>query len=99
MFIEGVDVPLVRFLAAVRIDPPFLEATGEVLDRTIILTNPWPASISGSVSIVEPGGYVQGPKDRSWRIVPRSSPFSIPPGKTAQIPFTVSFSPTEEAGW
>ncbi len=98
VFIEGVDVPLVRFLSSVRIEPPFLDATGEVLERSIILSNPWPAGITGTVSIVEPGGYTKGPKDRSWRIVPRSSPFNIPPGKSATIPFTVAFSPTEEAG-
>lgn len=98
VFIEGVDVPLVRFLSSVRIEPPFLDATGEVLERSIVLSNPWPAGITGTVSIVEPGGYTKGPKDRSWRIVPRSSPFNIPPGKSATIPFTVAFSPTEEAG-
>ena len=98
IFIEGIDVPLVRFLSTVRVEPPFLDATGEVLERSIILTNPWPASITGTVSIVEPGGYGRGPKDRSWRITPRSSPFNIPPGRSATIPFTCAFSPTEEAG-
>lgn len=99
VFIEGIDVPLVRFLSSVRIEPPFLDASGDILERTIILTNPWPASITGSVSIVEPGGYGKGPKDRSWRITPRSTPFNIPPGKSATVPFTISFSPTEEAGY
>jgi hypothetical protein len=99
VFIEGIDVPLVRFLSNVQVEPSFLDATGEVLERSITLSNPWPASITGSVSIVEPGGYGRGPKDRSWRIVPRSSPFNIPPGKSATIPFTVAFSSTEEAGF
>jgi hypothetical protein len=98
VFIEGVDVELLRFLSNVVVDPPSLDAALTTQDASILLTNPWQGSITGSVTILEPGGMQSGEKDRRWRIAPRTSAFSISPGGSARLPVSVGFSSHEEAG-
>lgn len=98
VFIEGVDVNLVRCLAGIIIDPAGLESGGEQQDRAIVISNPWPVVLTGRVSILEPGGFGTGQRDRAWRISPRTLRFQIPPGRTDRLPFSVGFSAGEEAG-
>ncbi|MEM1330871.1 MAG: hypothetical protein AAGG07_09945 [Planctomycetota bacterium] len=100
VFIEGVDTELVRFIASLAVDPPFLPASVDEHQRMILLTNPWDVPATGQVVIVDPGGRRRPglPPDRSWTVGPRMSPFSIPPGGTARLPITVSFNPAQEAG-
>lgn len=98
VFIEGIDVPLVRCLASVAIDPPTLESGGEQQELSLVISNPWPVTLSGRFALLEPGGFETGQKDRSWRISPRGGSFSIQPGRTERVPISVSFSPSEEAG-
>ncbi len=98
VFIEGVDVELLRFLAGVIVDPPSLDAAQTTQDANIRLENPWQSTITGTVTILEPGGMQSGVRDRSWRIAPRTSAFSIPPGESLALPVSVGFSSNEEAG-
>ncbi len=98
VFLEGVDVPLVRFAASFGVEPPHLESSSEQHEREMVLTNPWDVTISGQVTILEPGGFESGQKDRTWRISPRSQRFAVAPGKTERIPFKIAFSPVEEVG-
>ncbi|HEX8875688.1 MAG TPA: hypothetical protein VF777_03005 [Phycisphaerales bacterium] len=99
LFIEGVDAELLRFGAAVQIDPPLLSMTVPESQHRLRLTNPWPTTISGRLVLVEPGGGTAGgPRDRSWRIAPRLFPFALAAGETAEFPFTISFGPSEEIG-
>lgn len=100
VFVEGVDTELVRFLAEFTIDPSFLDSKGDRQTCNIVLTNPWAMPISGTVTIVEPGGFesAQTQRDRNWKISPRVVPFSLPAGATQKFPFAVAFSPVEEAG-
>jgi hypothetical protein len=100
VFVEGVDVELCRFLSLFRLDNPFLESTNNQHERSLIIENPWPVSISGKVTILEPGGFdvVKGQRDRNWRIAPRAIPFAVDPRGSVSEPFAVAFSPTEEQG-
>ena len=98
VFIEGIDVDLVRCLASLAIDPPTLESGGDQQDLAMVVTNPWPVTLSGRFAILEPGGLETGRKDRSWRISPRGGSFSVQPGRTERVPISVAFSPGEDAG-
>jgi hypothetical protein len=37
-------------------------------------------------------------RDRTWRVSPRVIPFSIPPGQSAQLPFSIAFTPSTDVG-
>jgi hypothetical protein len=100
IFVEGVEVELALFAASFAVEPARLPPTAAEHEVAVLLSNPWPTPIEGRLTILEPGGLSQsGPaRDRSWRIAPRSAPFSIAPGATARIPLTVAFSAVEESG-
>lgn len=98
IFIRGIDVALAKFFAGVSITPQLLDAAAELGEHTITITNPWPQSISGKLSILEPGGFDSAERDRSWRINPRTVSFALPAGATREFPFTVAFRPSEESG-
>lgn len=100
VFIEGIDVELVRMIASVRLTPDFLPATTQRKDLTVEFFNPWPTAISGELTIIEPigGGVSADGLDRSWKIVPRVMRFAVKPGETASLPVSVAFGGLEEAG-
>lgn len=100
VYIEGVDIELVRFIAGFRIDPAFIVSTDQVQEHSLVLSNPWSVAAEGQITIVQPGGFdpAQGVRDRRWTITPRSFRFSIAPGQTQKFPFGVSFSPSEDSG-
>lgn len=100
VFIEGIDVDLVRFVTSFRLDPPVLETTSRVREHKILFDNPWPTTLSGRYVIIEPGGLdpETGQRDRTWRIAPRSAPFQVPAGASASLPITVAYGAPEEAG-
>jgi hypothetical protein len=98
IFLENVDVPLLRFISSLAIDPPYLESSNDQHERDLIITNPWPTGISGRVSVLEPGGFDTGQKDRTWRISPRAARFNVPAGGVERIPLKIAFSPMEEVG-
>jgi len=100
VFVENVDINLVRFISDFRVSPAFVKSSSEDQENALVLTNPWPMLIEGRATIVQPGGFdaAQGVRDRRWTLQPRSFQFSIPPGQTQMLPFNVSFTPAEEAG-
>lgn len=89
VFVEGVNVPLLLFRAAFRIEPDFLPAQATLHAAELELTNPWPVAIAGRLRVVEP---------QDWRIEPRVAPFEIPAGATRRIPVDIAFGVGEEAG-
>lgn len=97
LFIEGVDIELARLLAAVSIDPAFLENNHEDNERAIVITNPWNVGITGRVTVLEPGGFSGDKRDRSWRVSPRTQTFAAGPLQAVRVPITVGFSLGEEA--
>lgn len=99
VFINGINVQIARFIASVRVDPPFAQADSEPHQHELILTNPWPVNIQGQIAIVRPGGIrADGSRDRGWEIAPRIASYSIAPSQQARIPFTTSFGSIVEAG-
>ncbi|MBL8746738.1 MAG: hypothetical protein JNK58_10330 [Phycisphaerae bacterium] len=87
--VTGVDVPLARFRAAVRVDPPFLAARAERHEVEVVIENPWPVGITGRLRLAEPV---------EWTISPRVIPFVLSPGETARVRVEIAFAPGQEAG-
>jgi hypothetical protein len=100
IFVEGVDVDLAVFAASFRLDPPFAASSTDEHEVAMVLSNPWRGRIEGRITVLEPGGLSSdaGGRDRSWRITPRTSTFSIGPSETGRIPLLIAFSAVEEAG-
>ncbi|TVQ32642.1 MAG: hypothetical protein EA376_04570 [Phycisphaeraceae bacterium] len=89
VIIEGVDVHLAQFRAGFHVEPPFVHSSARKHDLELVIQNPWPGGLSGTLRIVEP---------EHWRISPRVHNFNINPGETLRLPFETSFSVGEEAG-
>ncbi|MBU6413118.1 MAG: hypothetical protein KGS45_06565 [Planctomycetes bacterium] len=100
LFIEGIDLDLVRFISSVRIDPRELTSSGRANQHAIRFENPWRGGLSAKVTIVQPGAArtLGGALDRSWTITPRISQVTVPASSPASIPFTIGFGSGEEAG-
>ncbi|MDX2016820.1 MAG: hypothetical protein SFY95_04160, partial [Planctomycetota bacterium] len=100
VFVEGIDVELVRFRTMLRLDPDRMDAVNREHEHELVIGNPWPTTISGRLTIVEPGGFDGrgGVRDRNWRITPRVLEFSVAPGQTTRLPVKVAFGPGEETG-
>jgi hypothetical protein len=98
VFLEGLDVGLAQFVSTVEITPTLLDAAQDVGEHEIVLRNPWKNSITGKVSVLEPGGFANGPIDRSWRISPRAHNFTLAAGQEVRLPMQVSFRLNQEAG-
>lgn len=94
-FVEGADTELVRFLSALRVSPGFVPAVAAVHEHELVLFNPWPVNVSGQIQLSPPESLAR----RAWRFSPTAPiPFAIAPGQTARLPFSFSFSASEEAG-
>jgi hypothetical protein len=98
VFVEGVDVNVVALAASFRVEPPFIPATNESHDRTLVLRNPFRTTIDIRYYIAKPGSDDEGRPDRSWSVSPRMGTIQIPPGVEGRIPITVVPSPVEESG-
>ncbi len=91
IFIEGVDAHLVRMIAVAR-----LESNTNEQERFILVENPWPRAVAGSLTIVEPGLDGNGIRDRSWRISPRLSRFMLQTDESTRLPVRFAFNPAQE---
>jgi hypothetical protein len=100
LFIEGIDLDLVRFISSVRVEPRELTSSGRAAEHAIRFDNPWRGGLSAKVTIVQPGAArtLGGALDRSWSITPRNSQVTVPASSPARIPFSIGFGSGEEAG-
>ncbi len=89
VFIEGIDVPLALFRGSFLVAPGRVEAEASLHSVELVLHNPWPVTISGTLRITDPKG---------WKIEPRVIAFDIPAGAERRIPAELSFGLGEEAG-
>jgi hypothetical protein len=96
--IEGIDLELVRLLSAVRVEPTQLESDNQDREGAVVIENPWSVGMTGQVTVLEPGGFEAGQRDRSWRISPRTQRFSAEAGELARVPLTIGLSPSVETG-
>jgi hypothetical protein len=90
VFIENVDINLALFRARFGLHPEFIQSTYDEHYHHLELENPWPVTISGELLIVEP---------TNWDFSPRHHIFSIPPGQRIRLPLSLTFPPSELAGW
>lgn len=89
VFIEGIDANLARFRAGIRVEPSFIPARAQKHDLSIVISNPWPVSVTGRLRIADPA---------DWDISPRVASFTISGGGQQRVPLTVAFGLGEEAG-
>jgi len=89
MFIDGADIRLAIFRAGAKLDNDFVEAAAVQDPHNLILYNPWPTTIDGSIRLISP---------ESWRFQPRYLTFSIPSGETVEVPLMLTIPLYEIAG-
>ncbi len=89
LFIEGVDVNLLRLRAGLRVVPPNLPARAERHALSIEITNPWHFPVAGSLRLAQP---------EEWNMSPRVIPFALQANETQRYPFNVSLGAGEQAG-
>jgi len=89
VFITGIDPKLALFRAAFTLTPREIESTQTLHTRTITITNPWPYTMTGTMTITQP---------ESWRISPKQHSFSIPAGKSMNATIQLMFPISEIAG-
>lgn len=89
VYIEGVDVELLRFRTALRLDPPLLQARAERHDVDLVVSNPWDSPLNGAFRFSQP---------EDWDIFPRVVPFTIAPGEETRIPISIIFALNTVAG-
>ncbi len=98
VFIEGIDINLARFIAGIKISPTLLECNNSRHELELTIENPWRTGITGTLTLLRPGGGDISSREKGWRVAPRSFNLSAAAGETLRIPFAVSFSPAEEMG-
>ena len=100
VIVENVDLPLLRFVAGVTVDPPILQATTRAEEHSIRFKNTWPSGLTTKFMIIRPGSgrSADGSVDRSWTISPRVGRATLAANEEAHVPFMIGFAPTEEAG-
>jgi hypothetical protein len=101
LFLENVDARLAQFMASFRVDPAMLQTAQVEHKVKLHLVNPWPVRVDGRITILEPGRLSTADptqRDRSWKIHPRTSSFSIAAGQELELPLVVTFSGAEEMG-
>lgn len=89
VFIEGIDANLALFRAGFAVDRPLIESTQEPHARKLLLTNPWPRTITGELQIIGPKGWIASPSRHT---------FSIGAGQRLELPVTLRFPVSEVAG-
>lgn len=99
VFVEGVDANLALFVAGFSVEPRFVRSSVTEHEHTIILTNPWPIRITGSLQIREAPDADGKLKRSTWNITPSGIlDFAIGPNERRRIPFTFTFGPGQVVG-
>jgi hypothetical protein len=100
IFVEGIDVGLVRFIAGVAIDPDFIPTSYGSQEIGLSMTNAFPTRAVVEYRIVEPGGVDPrtGERDRSWEITPWKGNTTLTPGQSVRLPTEIVIGPREPAG-
>lgn len=106
MFVEGIDPYLATFVSGMRLEPRFVESIAAEHEAQVVLTNPWPIRITGSLQIREGdlsgnGGRANAVSTRrnAWSITPAGIvDFAIGPDETYRLPISFTFGPAQLAG-
>ena len=89
LFIEGVDIGLMRTLASAAFEPATLESRRSQQEAWIVLKNAFPVSLSGTLSIAD---------QQAWEISPRSQTFTVPAGGIGRIPIRIGLPRSTTVG-
>ncbi|MEO1512106.1 MAG: hypothetical protein AAFU70_08540, partial [Planctomycetota bacterium] len=99
VFVDGVDVNLVRFQSSLELEPTMIAARSAQLEHELVLRNPWPSGTRGQAYVVAPGGRdAGGAANRAWRISPRAFRYTTIGGGEARLPLVMTVSPAVETG-
>lgn len=77
VFIEGIDPDLAVFRSGFQVDPATIPAVHRLHEIDLVVQNPWPTVISGTLRL--------RPSDE-WEVNPRVSRFTIGPGGATRLP-------------
>jgi hypothetical protein len=89
VFVEGVDRALLELRAGFRVDPGFATARRAMQEGTLVLANPWPTAMSGTLTILAPDALGMSPKAHA---------FTVPPNGEARLPVQFSVPRTFFSG-
>lgn len=89
LFVEGVDVNLLRLRAGVKLTPAYIPARAERYELNLEVTNPWRSPVTGAVRLAEPV---------EWEMSPRVIAFALKAGETRRFPFNVALGVGEQSG-
>ncbi len=99
VFVEGIDVELLMFIASLRLEPDLLPAIDVEHEASLVMRNPWPGVTSVRTRIVSPGGFGGLPvSERSWEISPRLTDVLLEGGQERRAPVNIRFRRSEPAG-
>ncbi len=99
VFVEGVEREMCLLRGALRVEPGFVESRRAPQEAELVLSNPWPVAMSGTLAIVGDAGQAgSGSGDAGIAITPRTHRFEIAPGGEARMPVTLSIPRSLAAG-
>lgn len=101
VFVEGVNPYVATFMAGMRLEPEFVESVAAEHESQVLLTNPWPIRITGSIQIRETDAdRARVLRSNAWNITPAGIvDFAIGPGETLKLPISFTFGPSQLAGY
>lgn len=105
VFIDGIDPYVAKFVSGMKLEPRFVESSGGEHESHVVLTNPWPIRVTGSLQIRETeegdasGKGARTARRGAWNISPAGIvEFAIGPGETFRLPVTFSFGSAQLEG-
>lgn len=98
VFIEGVDSPLARFLCDFRLEPPSIEPGRPSSDHQLVLRNPFPTGISGTITLLSPSREDARDNNREWKVSPHVMRFAAAPGEVTRLPIAIAAGSGLELG-
>lgn len=89
VFVENINLELVQFRSGFALDPAFVPSEHRIHEHELVIRNPWPIPISGTLVLAE---------GASWRISPRAHTFTIRPNSEVRLPVEITFDRSIIAG-
>ncbi|HRP63257.1 MAG TPA: hypothetical protein PK400_08195 [Phycisphaerales bacterium] len=89
VFVENINLELVQFRSGFALAPAFVPSEHRIHEHELVIRNPWPIPISGTLVLAE---------GSSWRISPRAHAFTIRPGSEVRLPVEITFDRSIIAG-
>lgn len=94
VFVEGVEREMCLLHGSLRVEPAFVESRRAPQEAELVLSNPWPVAMAGTLAIVDSAGAGEG----GMAIAPRAHRFEIAPGGEARLPVTLAIPRSLAAG-